>query len=123
MKKRLIAIAIFMALLVFPTTNWAKEMSVTPGDEAALRLSPLQSKGYINISVGDRGVFILVEPKYWQAMMHKDKVNLCRVAITYARFLNQNDGGNREAVFIQDMTSKEDLSYGYIQIGKVEIFK
>ena len=123
MPKKLAAIALALVLLAFAATTWAKERQFTPGEEAGLRLLALQSKGYIDISLGDPSTFILVEPKVWHAMMHKDKVNLCRMAITYVSELNQKDGGKREFVFLQDMTSRENLARGFIQTGKVEIFK
>lgn len=123
MQRRLAVVALVAILLAFPGTNWGKGKSFTPGEEAGLRLLALQSKGYINISLGDPSTFILVEPKAWQAMMHKDKVNLCRLAITYVRELNQKDGCKREFVFLQDMTSRKDLGRGFIQTGKIEIFK
>lgn len=123
MKKRLIIMTMVMILLAFHTTSWAKGKSLTPGEEAGLRLLALQSKGYIDISLGDPSTFILVEPKAWQAMMHKDKVNLCRLAISYIRELNQKDGSKREFVFLQDMTSRKDLGRGFIQTGQIEIFK
>ncbi|MCX5891435.1 MAG: hypothetical protein NTW80_00385 [Deltaproteobacteria bacterium] len=123
MKTKIIFVTIAVILLVLPAINWAKEKSLTPGEEAGLRLLALQSKGYITISLGDPSTFILVEPKAWQVMMHKDKVNLCRLAVTYVRELNHKDGSKREFVFLQDMTSRKDLGRGFIQTGTIEIFK
>jgi len=95
---------------------------LTPAEEAGLRLLALQSKGYIDLHIGEPSTFILVEPKAWAAMTHHDKRKLCRLALSFCRGLNR-EGKNILYIHLKNMTTWNSLARVWVESGQIEIFK
>lgn len=94
----------------------------TPAEEAGLRLAALESRGHLRLAIGQDIAFIDVEPTSWQAMRHRDKENLCRLAQTFIDGLNQQ-GRNILFIFFRDMTTKAKLAEVSLRDGHTSIYK
>ena len=67
----------------FAQNKKKSKQSLTDAETAGLRLAALAQKGYISMQLGEPSTFMLVEPKAWAAMMHKDKMDLCRLGLIF----------------------------------------
>ena len=95
---------------------------LTPSQEAGMRLLAMQSKGLIELSIGEPSTFMLVEPLGWKGLKHVEKKNLVRLALLFCQGLNQ-EGKNIDFVIVQDMTSRDTLARAYVKENRFEISK
>ncbi|MHC1726541.1 MAG: hypothetical protein AB9866_11105 [Syntrophobacteraceae bacterium] len=100
----------------------AKQKDLTDSKEAGMRLLALQAKGYIELTIAEPSTFLLIEPKAWQAMLHKDKIDLCNLAWAFVDGLNRK-GKRVQFVIVEDMTKRKTLARVFLQEGRVEILK
>ena len=96
---------------------------LTPSEEAGVKLLALQSKGYIDLQIAQPSTFLLIERKVWGAMMHKDKVDLCRTALTFLQGLKKEQSKKIDFLIVWDMTSHDTIARGYIDENRIEILK
>lgn len=117
--KLLLISVVFLAL-----TNIAfgKKEGFTAAEDAGIKLMAMQQKGFIQLNIDEPSTFMQVEPLAWKGLMHNDKVNLVRTAITFCNGLNQK-GKRIMFVILQDMTSGKKLATGEVDRGRVDIFK
>jgi hypothetical protein len=91
-------------------------------DQVALSaglLAVLSQKGLMQICPGDGVVFALVEPMYWKAQTHVRKQKIVQAMINVAR----TEKNRPKFAIFQDMTSRENVAKGFVDSGKIEIYK
>ena len=116
-------LVVFVIIMGLSNMSFAKERKgFTSAEEAGLKLMAMQQKGFIQLNIDEPSTFMQVEPLAWNGLMHNDKVNLVRTAMSFCNGLNQK---GRKIIFVilQDMTSGKKLATGEVDRGRVDIFK
>jgi hypothetical protein len=86
---------------------------------SATLLAALSQKGFIQICPGDISVFVLVEPLWWKTLTHVRKEKTVQAMINVARTEHKRP----DFVIFQDMTSRETVAKGFVQSGRITIYK
>lgn len=116
-------LVVSVIILALSNVSFAKAgKGFASAEEAGLKLMAMQQKGFIQLTIDEPSTFMQVEPLAWKGLMHKDKVNLVRTAMSFCNGLNQK---GRKIIFVilQDMTSGKKLATGEVDRGRVDIYK
>lgn len=106
-----------------PTTKKKQTKQLTAEEEAGVRLVALSEKGYISLKIGEPSTFMLVEPKVWKALLHKDKVDLCRTALMFLKGYKREKQAKISYLIVWDMTSHDTIARGYLDDNRIEIVR
>ncbi len=79
-------------------------------EEAGLRLLAMAERGYLRFDDREGFVFIRVEGKFWGAMTHIEKEQLCSLASTFYRAKAQKKNDRPPTIIFQDMTTGSKLA-------------
>jgi uncharacterized membrane protein (UPF0182 family) len=86
---------------------------------SAYLIAGLTAKGLIQVCPIDNGVIVYVEPLYLKNLTHIRKEKTVQAMINVAR----NERKHYDWVTFEDMTSHETLARGYVQKGRIDIYK
>lgn len=86
---------------------------------SAYLITALAAKGFIQICPVDNSIIVYVEPLYWKNLTHIRKEKTVQAMINVAR----NERKRYDFVTFLDMTSHETLARGYVQRGRIDIYK
>jgi hypothetical protein len=117
-------VLVVMALVIFSGTAFSQKLN--PGTKAAMKLLEMKAKGWIDLSDDGHNTLIMVEPKVWNVMTHKQKYQMTKWGIDYTKEANKTDGSSLVHVFLYDMTSRKELARGIVmgdRANRIDIYK
>jgi hypothetical protein len=122
------ALVLCLALVLTPALAQKKAgpAPLTPKESEILLIPFLAKQGYLLFNFDDKGFFVHVEPIFWQKALHREKVELVKAAMETSRFMNKEKHLHIDMVMFLNMTTHEELAYGFIgdlNPGKFEILK
>lgn len=114
--KKFIVIAMVLVFCLVGSVHNSQSMDV---DAAGKIILDLTREGMIYGDQNATDMFIYVEPLFWKKLSHIGKMNLVKAGMTMA-------GGiptPKEGVIVKDMTTKSTVAIGFIDTGKIKIYK
>jgi hypothetical protein len=67
--------------------------------------------------------FMLVEPKVWASMMHKEKIDLCTLGLIYVHGYRKETRKKISYLIVWDMTTHATIARAYLDDNRIEILK
>jgi hypothetical protein len=107
----------------FAQNKKKSKQSLTDAETAGLRLAALAQKGYISMQLVEPSYFMLVEPKVWTSMMHKDKIDLCKLGLIYTHGYRKETGKKINFLILWDMTTHATIARAYLDDNRIEILR
>jgi len=103
------------------TSKNSQNRQLTVAENAGVRLISLCEKGYVTLEFGEPNTYMKVEPKLWNSMMHRQKVELCKMALTFLQEYKKVKAINIDYLIVLDMTTNGGIARGYLDNNRIEI--
>ena len=103
------------------TTKQQQAGQFTDEENAGIKLLALAEKGLVGFQFGEITTIMTVEPKMWNMMLHRQKVELCRTALTYLQGYKRVKLPKMYNLIVYDMTSHAEVACGYLDNNSIEI--
>ncbi len=121
---------LFYNLLIYPilAQKSIKNIQLNAEEQGCILLVTLANKGWLTYKPSKDGLYINFDRLVWNGLLHKNKVEVVKAGMHTSRLLNKDKQNrfNITTVMIFDMTTHEELAYGFIggiSPGKFEILK
>ena len=120
-KWRWVIISFIFILTAIPSIE-ADTTNLTKAEEAGVRLLFLANSGYVKMEEQSSFVFISVEKKLWNSMIHQEKKSFCNMTALYYQELFKKKGKEFPLTLIfSNMTTREKIATANVFTKRIDV--